>query len=57
MTLIVISVDRELLPKHTDDDFEKWVEYQVGYRADISMKNPLHDLDMQAGSAEVREWG
>lgn len=54
MALVVISIDRDELPAHTDDEFEAWVMFQVGHLGGISMDNPLHDLDMEA---TVREFG
>ena len=53
MALVVLSIDRSKLPKHSDDEFEAWVKYQVGELGGISMQNPLHDLDMEA---TVREF-
>lgn len=40
MALIVISVDRSSLPSHTDDQFEEWVEFNVGHRGGLSEDNP-----------------
>lgn len=54
MTLVVISVDREHLPSHTEEEFEAWVRYQVGDTGGLKMPNPLADIDMDA---EVREIG
>lgn len=54
MALVVISIDRDRLPEHTDEQFEAWVKFQVGALGGISMDNPLHDLDMEAS---VREFG
>ena len=48
MALIVISVDRSSLPSHTDDQFEEWVEFNVGHRGGLSEDNPLADIDMEA---------
>lgn len=53
MALVVINVDREHLPKHTEDEYEEWVKYCVGDKTDIDIKNPLIELDMDA---EVREF-
>lgn len=54
MALVVISIDRNKLPPHTDAQFEEWVKFCVGHLGGISMVNPLHDLDM---TATVKEWG
>jgi len=54
MTLIVISVDREKLPAHTDQEFEEFVRFQFGDRGGISASNPLNNMDMEA---EVKEIG
>lgn len=53
MTLIVISVDRASLPSHTDDQFEEWVEFNVGHRGGLSEDNPLADIDMEARVREI----
>jgi len=53
MALIVISVDRNELPKHTKEEFETWVKSNIGQLGGISMDNPLHDLDMEAIVREI----
>lgn len=53
MALVVISIDREKLPEHTNEDFEQWVKYQIGELGGISMDNPLWDLDMEAQVREI----
>lgn len=53
MALVVISIERNLLPSHTDQQFEEWVKYCVGHLGGISMENPLHDLDMTATVKEI----
>jgi len=53
MALVVISIDRNKLPAHTDEHFHEWVKYCIGQMGGISMDNPLHDLDM---AATVREF-
>lgn len=53
MALVVISIDRDQLPPHTDMQFEEWVKFCVGDTGEISTENPLHDLDM---TAVVREF-
>lgn len=54
MTLVVISVDREKFPEHTDEEFAAWVKYQVGDLGGVDMINPLYELDLEA---EVKEIG
>lgn len=51
---MVISIDRDHLPPHTEDEYEAWVKFCIGQTGGISIKNPLHDLDMDA---IVREFG
>lgn len=49
-----------LLPSHTDDQFEEWVEFNVGHRGGLSEDNPLADIDMEARvrrSASKRKYG
>jgi len=48
MAKIVISVDRSKLPKHTDEQFDEWIRFQVGDRGGISVDNPLSEYDMEA---------
>ena len=43
MSLIVISIDREKLPPHTDEDFEEWVKFWVGEFDVLKDDNPLGD--------------
>jgi hypothetical protein len=30
----------------TDEQIQEWLEFKLGIRADISIKNPLHDQDI-----------
>ena len=53
MALVVISIDREKLPKHTEEQFHEWVAFCVGEAGGIRMSNPLHDLDMEARVMEI----
>lgn len=53
MALVVISIDRDDLPSHTDEQFEEWVKYQVGHRGDISIDNPLSDQDIDGYVREI----
>ena len=53
MPLIVISVNKEDLPPHTDEQFEAWVKFCVGHVGSISMENPLHDIDMDGYVREI----
>lgn len=52
MALVVISIDENKLPRHTMEDFDEWVRFRVGNRADIRTTNPLCECDM---TAQVRE--
>lgn len=53
MERVTIEIDRSDLPPHTDDEFEEWVRFCVGYQADIDSDNPLSDMDMTAQSVMV----
>ncbi|HDX8426114.1 hypothetical protein ACEUAI_20910 [Aeromonas veronii] len=55
MALIVISVDRRTLPSHSDEQFEEWVQFNVGHRGNISSDNPLSDIDMTARVREISQ--
>jgi len=52
MALVVISIDRETLPAHTDEQFEEWVRFEVGDRGDLSVDNPLQQ-DLEAIVKEI----
>jgi len=54
MTLVVISVNTDDLPEHTDIDFEEWIKYECGDSGGMSMDNPLISCDLVS---EVREIG
>lgn len=54
MALVVISIDRESLPEHTDEQFEAWVRFCVGDRGGCGVDNPMGQMDLEA---EVREVG
>ena len=47
MSLVTISIDREKLPRHTNEEFEEWVRFQVGERGGMSVNNPI-DTDIEA---------
>ena len=53
MALVVISIDRDKFPNHTDAQFKEWVEYKVGQGGGISLKNPLHEYDIEATVREI----
>lgn len=53
MTLIVISVDRDKLPKHSKIEFEEWVSYKVGAIFSMSLDNPLADIDLESQVQEI----
>lgn len=46
MQQVLIGIDRDGLPSHSDEQFEEWVQFCVGHRADIDTDNPLSDLDL-----------
>lgn len=48
MATVTIEVDRDDLPAHTDEQFEEWVKFCVGHRANIENDNPLNDQDLDA---------
>jgi len=48
MEQVTIGIDRGSLPPHTNEQFEEWVKFCVGHRADIHNDNPLSDMDMSA---------
>ena len=52
MALVVISIDRDKLPKHTDEQFEEWVRFEVGDRGGMSAKNPI-DVNLTAEVVSV----
>lgn len=45
-----ITITVKVPTKCTDEQFEEWVEYCVGYRGDISMENPLCGYDLEASN-------
>jgi hypothetical protein len=53
MALIVISVDRDKLPTHTDAEFEEWLRFEVGDNGSISTKNRLWKEDLEARVREI----
>ena len=53
MALIVISIDRDKLPNHTEDELLEWVRYEIGETSGVHISNPLSNEDLQA---EVREY-
>lgn len=54
MALVVFSIDRDKLPEHTDEQFEEWIKFHVGQIKNITAKNPLWCVDLEA---EVKEVG
>lgn len=54
MALVVISVDRDTLPSHTDAEFREWIAYSVGESHCIDIGNPLRG---EVLDAKVREIG
>ena len=53
MALVVISIDREDMPSHTDEEFEAWIKYAVGHKGGLSVDNPLSDIDLDAYVREI----
>lgn len=53
MTLVVISVNRDIFPPHTNENFEEWIKYNIGELSGISVDNPLSDFDMDAIVREI----
>lgn len=37
----------------TEEQFQAWIEYCVGYSGEVSMDNPLHEYDMEANSVTI----
>ena len=37
----------------TDEQFEEWVKYCLGYTGQISLENPLHEYDLEAKDVDV----
>ncbi len=52
MALVVISIDRDKLPPHTQEEFEAWVRFCVGDTGGIANSNPLCDMDMESRVVE-----
>ncbi|MBL4763536.1 MAG: hypothetical protein JKY93_12670 [Gammaproteobacteria bacterium] len=52
MAIVTISIDRDDMPTHTDEEFEEWLRFQIGDRGGMNADNPLQ-LDM---TAELKEW-
>ena len=36
----------------TEEQFEEWVKYCLGYLGGCSMDNPLHEYDLEANSVD-----
>ena len=53
MALVVISIDRDDLPKHTDKQFEEWVKYEVGHSASLPIDNPMTDRNIDGYVREI----
>ena len=37
----------------TDEQFQEWAEYCLGYRGSMSIKNPLYKYDLEASDVFV----
>lgn len=53
MALVVISINRDELPAHTNEEFEAWVKYEVGHNGGISLENPLCDESLDGYVREI----
>ena len=53
MSLVVISVDRDALPEHTDEHFKEWAHYEIAKNGSISHSNPLYDIDINITIKEI----
>lgn len=39
--------------KCTDEQYQEWAEYCLGYRGSISTSNPLHEYDLDADDIDI----
>jgi len=53
MSQIVLNVDRNKLPEHTDEEFEAWIKYEVGQLGGLSLDNPMSDIDLEATVQDI----
>ena len=53
MRKITIEINESLLPKHSDEDFDEWVKYCVGYYGAIKTENPLSEHELEAEHVSV----
>ena len=37
----------------TDEEFEEWVKFELGYNGSISTTNPLHEYNLEADSIYI----
>jgi len=37
----------------TDEQFQEWAEFCLGYRGNISIDNPLHEYDLEANDLNI----
>ena len=37
----------------TDEQFEEWCKYCLGYNSSISLENPLHKYDLEATFVDI----
>lgn len=53
--LIMVEVEIEVpVEDATDEQIQEWLEFQLGSRGRISIKNPLHDQDIEAHCVTYR---
>lgn len=54
MASVLIDINRNKLPANTDEQFEEWVQYNVGQLGGIKLNNPLSAHDMEATVMDIR---
>jgi len=37
----------------TDEQFQEWVEFCLGYRGGMSVENPLHEYDLEVSNVDI----
>ena len=53
MERIIINIELVRPMECTDDQLLEWVEFELGYRADISMENPLSECVFVADKVNI----
>jgi zinc transporter ZupT len=49
---IIITVSAPV--ECTDEQFQEWAEFCLGFTGGISRDNPLHEYDLEASEIDVR---